>query len=327
MHNSCYLTHVAQGQLSIQWHKQKISHLLEQPQTSPELQQSLERVNKIREFAQEKMSLKVDQSFQYYIALDREQVAWNVSASEADQLKAITYWFPITGTVPYLGFFAKSKATKKAEKLRSQGYDVQVRGVQGYSTLGWLQDPIFSTQLKQEEFTLAEFMLHETVHSNIWLPGDVTLNESMAEFAGTQGALEYILHYYSELSPEYKAALKKIALRKRFEKLFASYAKQLDALYAGADDGVDGVAAGKKERLLENKALIIAEFRSKWKDLAAELFGRKNVEEWDAKGRLQFNNAHFVAFLTYHTESVDFVDLYHKQCQRDWSCFWELYAD
>ena len=319
----CYLSHLAQGQWQIQNKKKKITKILSNENIDPELQKSLRLVEEIRLFARTKLALNIKKSFRYYVELEREQIAWNVSASQADQLTAKTYWFPIVGTVPYLGFFDLARAQKHAAKLRAQGYDVVMRGVQGYSSLGWFDDPVFSTQLSLNEFDLADFIIHETLHSNLWFAGQVTINESLAEFVGHQGAIQYMQEKYGSQSAAVREVYKNIKFRKKFQELFHRYAQQLDNLYS--QPRIDRKKAKTDEQtkalLLAKKAEIIAQFQQEWEKLAIQRHGREKVKKWQEEKRIIFNNAHFLSFLRYHSSDSVFRRVFSQECQKDWPCF------
>ena len=71
------------------------------------------------------------------IALEWDRTIWNVSGCQPDRFEPKTWWFPIVGRVPYLGFFSEEKVREKAEEIKADGMDVYVRQVAAYSTLGW----------------------------------------------------------------------------------------------------------------------------------------------------------------------------------------------
>ena len=46
------------------------------------------------------------------VALEWNREMWNVSACESLRFEPKTWWFPIVGNVPYLGFFSEEKASQ-----------------------------------------------------------------------------------------------------------------------------------------------------------------------------------------------------------------------
>ena len=82
-----------------------------------------------------------------YGDVDRSAVVWVVSASDPLSFQPRTWTFPVVGSVPYLGWFNRDDARAFADELKGQGYDVDLRGADAYSTLGWFEDPILSTMV------------------------------------------------------------------------------------------------------------------------------------------------------------------------------------
>lgn len=80
-----------------------------------------------------------------------------------------------------------------ANLLHEKGYDTYIRPVSAYSTLGWFDDPLLSTMLDADTPTLIETIIHETLHSTIWIKSNVQFNEALATFVGLQGAIDFFL--------------------------------------------------------------------------------------------------------------------------------------
>ena len=97
----------------------------------------------------EEIGLNTDGAYLYYIHTEQPVVSYLVQAAHADKLKSVKWWFPIVGSVPYKGYFTRSDRDAEAEKLRQQGYDVYTTGVGAFSSLGWFDDPIFSSMLRR----------------------------------------------------------------------------------------------------------------------------------------------------------------------------------
>ena len=84
-------------------------------------------------------------------------------------------------------------------------------------------------------------MIHETVHTTIWIPGSVPFNESLANFVGTEGAVDFFTSRIaacpatSTLCPD-NGALLAIAQSSRtteyeFADAVTGIYEELDALY------------------------------------------------------------------------------------------------
>src|SRR5690606_3806447 len=116
--------------------------------------------------------------------LDRRYVSWTVSASDPWRLQPYEWSFPIVGRVPYLGFFKEEEAREKEQELIQKGLDTYLRGVSAYSTLGWFEDPLLSSMLNYEDHVLAETLIHELVHTTIWIKNSTDFNERLASYLG-----------------------------------------------------------------------------------------------------------------------------------------------
>jgi predicted aminopeptidase len=126
------------------------------------------------------------------IAWDWKRTIWNVSASAPLKFHPKTWWFPIVGTVPYLGFFRRSDADNWIDDLNQEGLDVYLRTAGAYSTLGYFEDPVLPGMLEWEDDLLANTVLHEMVHATVWVKGSVPFNESLASFVGDNASLAYL---------------------------------------------------------------------------------------------------------------------------------------
>ena len=209
----CYALRQTWGQIEILRLRRPIPEVLADANTPQTVRQKLLFVEKVRRFIQERMQLDIAQTFQYYTQLDRPELAWNVSASESLALKAKTWWFPIVGDVPYLGYFEYADAKAKADALRKEGWDVSLNTVAAYSTLGWFDDPLLSTQLNYSKWYLAQLLIHECAHANLWFVDDVSFNESFASFVGQQGALQFFKESYGVKA--YRARLARLQVQKK----------------------------------------------------------------------------------------------------------------
>lgn len=145
-----------------------------------------------RQFAEEKLHLPSNGSFQSYARLEREFIVWNVFASQPFSLVTKKTCFLVVGCVPYLGFFSKTDAENYARKLESDGFDVYVAGIGAYSTLGWFNDPLLSTVIKRTDESLAELIFHELAHQKIYIKNDSEFNESFATAISQEGLKRWL---------------------------------------------------------------------------------------------------------------------------------------
>jgi predicted aminopeptidase len=171
--------------------RRPIPDVIADPETPPDVRGKLELVLEVREFARRDLGLDAGRSFRDYSELDRDTLALVLSASPPDRLVPLTWWFPIVGRVPYLGFFDPEDAREKQSELEAEGYDTYLRPTSAFSTLGWLPDPLLSTALRYDSLGLAETVVHELTHSTWFVRGHVPFNESLANFVGHHGAAAF----------------------------------------------------------------------------------------------------------------------------------------
>src|SRR5690606_17982044 len=127
--------------------------LLRDPTTPAPVRTKLLRLKELRAYAHSQ-GLAAGEAYRYYIHLPEPSVSYVVQAAYPDRLQSLTWWFPIVGTVPYLGFFDRQARDEKAAELSRQGYDVETAGVSAFSSLGWFEDPIYSPMLERSPAAL-----------------------------------------------------------------------------------------------------------------------------------------------------------------------------
>lgn len=170
-----------------------IEEVLKQNTETPERLNKLKLVPQVLRFAEERIQLTPGQSYKTYISLDRPALSYVVQAAEKRQLKLKTWWFPVVGAQPYLGFFDKQKAADFQKKLVAEGYDTSMGGVQAFSLLGYFPDPIYSSMIDgNDALGFVELLFHETLHRTIYIPDAYTFNENLAEFVARHATVMFL---------------------------------------------------------------------------------------------------------------------------------------
>jgi len=220
-------------------------------------------------------------SFTSYSPLEKEALSWVLAGAKPFELTPKEWWFPIVGYVPYQGFFEKSDALNAAEKLKRNGYQTIVRPVTAFSTLGWFNDPALTPLLKRPPIEIVNTVIHECVHSTMWVPDNVPFNESVAHFV----ALDETLRFFSSkscpqaitsaddcfnYSPEAKTINEREVLyaqalntlKKRLAKIFNDKAlspEQMAQEKRLAYENALNPIIGKKDRIEDNNAALLQE--------------------------------------------------------------------
>lgn len=295
-----YLAQAGCGQIDIMLRARDLDDTVADARVPARTRALLSQVKEIKRFG-ERHSLRPTGSYHRFVQLDRPVVVWVVTASDPLRFHSKTWWFPIVGSVPYLGWFDRDAAHEFATSLREQGLDVDIGGAEAYSTLGWFDDPVLSTMLGDGDEAvgeLAEVVLHESVHATLYVGGQTRFNESLAEFASGKLSRVYLDERYGAASPE-KASYEEAERRgaERRATMHAAY-EALDALYRS-----DKPAA---EKLSEKRRILVRLRR-------------------EAHYRRPINNATLSAFKNYHSGTHDFDDLL-AACGGSWKRFFGALA-
>jgi len=300
-----YIYHVGKEQVRIVFKKEKIEKAL--PKIQDEFtKQKLNFVEEARIFAINRLYLNPKGGFQYYFSLDREEIGWNVSASYPLKFESYEWWFPIVGKVPYKGFFDLEKVKEEEKHLIEKGFDTRIRAIGGYSTLGWFSDPIFSCQLKTDEFHLAGLVFHEMAHATIYINGDGVFNESYASFIEEEGIKEFFI-IRNQVNELQKRELKR-QQNMVVSDLIKKTANELKELYE------KNIPDAEK---LGNKSLIISRFKEN-----ILLKVRFSPEERNRFIEKKLNNEDFIGYQRYNSGGKFFQETFIR-VGRDFKKFHE----
>lgn len=218
--NGCYVGRLAIHQNDLFNSRRPISEVLRDEKIKPSLRQKLLLVQSVVKFSN-RAGLNGSSAYLYYIQSNQPVVSYLVQAARPDKLESIKWWFPIVGSVPYRGYFEKAEREAKAKELEDEGLDVHRSGVGAFSSLGWFDDPVFSSMIRRNEASLVHLVIHELVHRTIWVAGSVKFNENLAEFIAV------------ELTPKFLKEARKEKLiggyfaRREDRKLFKSWLRTL----------------------------------------------------------------------------------------------------
>ncbi|WP_395718454.1 aminopeptidase [Prosthecobacter sp.] len=186
-----FYTQAAGGQMEI-WRKSRPNAAaLADSKVEERVKQRLRLIEELRAFAASDLRLPT-KSFGKYCDLKRPYVVWVVFAAPEFSVEAKRWWYPLVGHLKYRGFFDEKDAQQEGERLRKQGLDVFVGGVEAYSTLGYFKDPVFNTFLHRSDAELAELIFHELTHAKVFIPGDTDFNEAFATANAQEGVRRWL---------------------------------------------------------------------------------------------------------------------------------------
>ncbi len=259
---------------------------LPEPPAAPELKQRLRTALEIREFASRELALPDNDSYRRFVEINRPAVSWNVFATPEFSLTTKTWCFPVSGCVPYRGYFARKRAERFARELRRGGFDVQVAPVMAYSTLGWFHDPLLSTHLRYREVDLAALLFHELAHQVLYVPGDADFNESFATAVEIEGLRRWLASRGDSVA--LAAQLSARARRAEFIRLVLRFRDELAALYRSPLP--KDTQRAEKARHFEALIDAYGQARARWP-------AGENYDGWFAQ---DINNAHLASIGLYH---------------------------
>jgi predicted aminopeptidase len=225
-----YYAQAAHGEYSILSSAEPVDKVVADPSTPEALRERLKAAESIRNFASRELGLPNNDTYRRYAALGRPYAVWNVVATPEFSLKPIESCFPVAGCVSYRGYFTRADAAAYGARLRARGDDVIVYGVPAFSTLGWFDDPLLSTFIRYPETELAHLLFHELTHQLIYVKGDTTFDESLAETVAAVGVRRWLVA--TGRGAELASYLEARKRMREFAALLARTRGELESLYA-----------------------------------------------------------------------------------------------
>lgn len=281
--------------------RQSIEKLVANPATPPEKRGKLALVLEARAFAADSLGLEAKESYTTFSQLDSDTLALIVSAAHKDRFRMHTWWFPIVGRVPYKGFFSETKARREMEKLERAGFDTHLRPTSAFSTLGWFNDPMVSPLLRHDSVSLANTVIHEIFHNTFYASGQGAFNESLANFVGARGAIEFFCADEADVTRHCAQARAAWQDELRFGAFLDSLVSELEALYGREDLS--------REQKLAAREVAFARAQRRF---AEEVRPRLQVQTFASFTRTPLNNATLASRRLYY-HRLDLFERLHRQ--------------
>lgn len=280
------------GQAKILWYAKPVEEFIADPTYPDSLKAKLQLIGEIRKFAIDSLGLNDTEVYKKMYDQQGKPVMWVVQACEPFALQSVKWEFPLIGAVPYKGFFREDLALALRDDLKEQGKDVIVRNPGGWSTLGWFNDPILSNMLKRSEGDLASLIIHEMVHTTMFIKDSIDFNENLANFIGDKAAGEFIKYKFGTDSKQYMEYMYEDDDYTLFAEHMLRGTKVLDSLYATMKE--EESMESKKQRKDQTITKIV---------LALDTLPLQLVEKPSERfvKRLP-NNAYFMSFVQYEAK-------------------------
>ena len=310
----------AKGQFKVLWNAQPIVEVLERPAIPDSTKQKLLIVNEVRAFAFNELGLTPNENYTTYFDQEGKDILWVVTACDPYKFEAKEWSFPIIGSFSYKGFFEIEKAREFANRLKNEGFDVEMSSVSGWSTLGWFKDPVLSNMLNGTVGSMSNTLIHELTHGTLFIPDSMAFNENLASFVGTKGALLFLQKKYGNNAQDVLNYANRLDDRERFTQYMVLGAFKLDSIY----NAIQNESMEQKE---EHKQHFVALFKE---NIDTVSFINPQRYQQLFKGR-DINNAGFISFLKYRERQHEFEAQLANDFSGDLSTFimyWkELYPN
>ena len=291
--NACYVARSTWFQAELLLAREPIESVRASGELTPAQLEKLDLIRDVKDYGGS-IGLLATENYER-IAWSWDRTIWNLSACEPLSFESKTWWFPVVGTVPYLGFFRRKDANKWLNTLADKGLDVYLRTAGAYSTLGYFEDPILPNMLDWEDDSLANTVLHEMVHATVWIKGSVAFNESLASFVGNESSMDYLTHRFGPESEAVTSSLQRREDRLAWRELQRELFGDLNAVYANPTLS-DAEKLSLKESLF--KALP---------DRVSQHFFHDRERFLNATVEGTWNNARMMQFKAYNSYQDEFA--------------------
>ena len=282
--------------------RRPIASIVQDTATDWETRDKLLLVLQARQFAADSLRLSAGNSYTLFSRVESDTLVMVLSAAYKDRFQPHTWWFPIVGRVPYKGFFELRDAQKAQRGLEAQGYDTYLRPSAAFSTLGWFNDPLLSTLLRYDRVSLANTVIHEIFHNTFYAPGQAVFNESLANFVGGRGAIEFFCRRDGPRSETCQLATDAWHDDLLFGAFLGGLVDDLRALYARTD-------LSSEQKVRERDAVFAAAQRR----FAEEVRPRLRVDTFASFTRDPLNNATLISRHIYYDRLQLFEQVYEAR--------------
>ncbi|MFP4067545.1 MAG: aminopeptidase [Spirochaetaceae bacterium] len=259
-----------------------------------------DRVEEIREFAYEELGLERSENFTRYSEVERDYLLMVVSVVADDRLQRAGWSYPVVGELFYRGFYNSARAFDVASRFASQNYDVLIREVDAFSSLGYFPDPLYSFMSEYSDYRLANLIIHEEMHATLWLKGQNAYNEEIATFVGDEGAARFIREKYGADSEEYDAIADGRADRRMYRRLMQELYEELSMAYDALET---------REERLQAKEEIFEDFRDRLREDYDKMF---RTDRYRGAAERPLDNARVDASYKYGGDLSLYYDLYRE---------------
>ncbi len=258
-----------------------------------------------REFAFKNLGMKKSANYTHFVQLDRPYLTYAVMASYKWKLEPYLWNFPVIGKAPYKSYYNKARADQEAAEMKQRDFDVYVRGVPAYSTLGNLNDPLVSSMLSYKEHDLVNTMIHELTHTTLFIKDNIDFNERLAVFVAAKGTELFYLQQEGPNSKTLQMIKDENEDDQKFSQFITQELEELKTWY-NQFDAAKIVSADDKEKVRQERFNLI---RNHFRQLLQPNLKSKSYARF-VDGEM--NNASLGNYQTYMKNLDEFEKVYQK---------------
>ena len=333
-----YVSHLAKHQIHVFTQRYSIEEIFSEkckiPETPGQIQNHKEQkencligniklnetgLNKLRlavsarEYARKIYELEDTDIYTSFVPLPRRVLGWNITVAHPLKLEVKNFYFPFIGDFGYLGFFDEEVLKSFEEKYTREGFDLHRSTMAGYTSLGYFEDPVFSSYLNFPDLNLLYLIFHEIAHLKVYFEDDTFFSESLASFIEKHAVQDYIKEV---LQSAQKIPVQNPVILKReydeFNREVNSVKKKLEELFAQN--------IPDKEKLIQKKD-IYTDFKQKLKKLAAK---NRYLQYPRYLIQIELNNAILLQISRYSPpQKSSFDTLLFDTCNKNYSCWFK----
>lgn len=311
------------GQLEVINNARPFEELKKDTNFADSLKTKIKIIEEARQFGMEKLGMKYSENYTKIYDQKGEDILWNVSASYPYKLDAYEWKFPIVGKFSYKGYFDLEKAKKERDRLKNEGeegikFDTNIRSVSAWSTLGWFEDVLLSTNLERDEGDLVELILHELTHATLYIKDSVNFNENLANFVGEEGAKLFLEDKYGKNSKELNDYIFSLQDYKKYTNFMLLASTSLDSLYNSSSFLQE--ISDKDKEIAKQKHLNLIK-----SNIDTVSFSNPNWSKSFQKREL--NNTNFMSVRRYNSSQDILKEMFDNQFNKDLKVFLKYFAD
>jgi predicted aminopeptidase len=315
------------GQLEVMNNARSFEDLKKDKDFADSLKAKIKIIEEARQFGMEKLGMKFSQNYTKIYDQKGEDILWNVSASYPYKLEAYQWKFPIVGKFSYKGYFDLEKAKKERDRLKNEGesrndkvikFDTNIRSVSAWSTLGWFEDVLLSTNLEREEGDLVELILHELTHATLYIKDSVNFNENLANFVGEEGAKLFLEEKYGKNSKELNDYIFSLQDYKKYTNFMLLASTSLDSLYNS--ENFSAKFSDKNKEKSKQKHLSFIKSKIDTVSFSDTTWSKRFQER-------ELNNTNFMNIRTYNSSQDILKEMFEKEFKNDLKAFLKYFAD